>query len=81
MDEPQFRVLAAGHCAACGGSNRGDDPLLPFSLEPIGYGWLHSRCWPAWHAGRKAEAVTALAALGIAPLVKPPNDFGKNVGE
>jgi hypothetical protein len=40
--------------------------------------WLHSRCWPAWHDGRKAEAVAALATMGIAPLPEFPDNFGKN---
>jgi len=70
-----------GHCAACGAGDRGDDPLLPFGVEPIGYAWLHSRCWLAWHARRKAEAVAALAAMGIAPPVELSNDVGKYGGE
>ena len=41
------------------------DPLLPFGAEPTGHAWLHSRCWPAWHSARKAEAIAALAAMGI----------------
>jgi hypothetical protein len=30
--------------------------LLPFGAEPTGHAWLHSRCWDAWHTGRKSEA-------------------------
>ena len=56
------------------------DALLPFGIEPTGHAWLHSRCWPAWHASRKAEAVAALAAMGIAAPGKLPDDFGKNGG-
>ena len=54
-----------GRCPGCGGGEQAHDPLLPFGTEPAGHAWLHSRCWPAWHDGRKAEAVAALAAMGI----------------
>ncbi len=41
-------------------------PLIELALQSSsGHAWLHSRCWPTWHAGRKAEAVAALAKLGI----------------
>ena len=42
-----------------------NDKLLPFGTEPTHRAWLHSRCWSAWHAARKAEAIVALAAMGI----------------
>ena len=32
-----------------------------------GHAWLHSNCWPSWHAGRIAEAIAALASVGISP--------------
>jgi hypothetical protein len=54
-----------GRCIGCGEAECGDDPLLPFGTECTGHAWLHSRCWTAWHAGREAEAVAALADLGI----------------
>lgn len=54
-----------GRCLGCGGSEHAHDKLLPFGTEPTGHAWLHSRCWPAWHAARKAEAIAALAAMGI----------------
>jgi hypothetical protein len=54
-----------GHCLDCGEGEHSHDPLLPFGTENSGHAWLHSRCWPAWHAGRKANAVAALADLGI----------------
>jgi len=54
-----------GRCLGCGEAEHPHDPLLPFGIEPTGHAWLHSRCWPAWHTGRKAEAVAALAKLGI----------------
>ena len=50
----------------------------PYGMESTGHAWLHSRCWPARYAGRKAEAVAALAAMGIAASVDLPDDFGKN---
>jgi hypothetical protein len=52
-------------CLGCGGGEHCYDPLLPFGIESTGHAWLHSRCWPAWHAGRKAEATAALAGMGI----------------
>lgn len=55
----------SSHCLGCGQSEHSHEPLLPFGTEPTGYAWLHARCWPAWHESRKAEAVAALAALGI----------------
>jgi hypothetical protein len=54
----------AGRCLACGGNGHAHDTLLPFGIE-AGHAWLHSRCWPGWHAARKAEAIAALAAMGI----------------
>lgn len=57
--------LPPGRCLGYGDAEHGHDPLLPFGTEPTGHAWLHSRCWPAWHAGRKAEAVAALSAFEI----------------
>jgi hypothetical protein len=54
-----------GNCFHCDRSDHGHDPLLPFGVEPTSHVWLHSRCWPFWHAGRKAEAIAALARMGI----------------
>jgi len=54
-----------GRCLGCGESEHAHDKLLPFGTEPAGHAWLHSRCWPAWHASRKADAVAALTKLGI----------------
>jgi hypothetical protein len=67
-----------GSCLACGGADRAHDVLLPHGSEPAGPAWLHSRCWPAWHAGRRAEAIAALKAMGITAPAGFPNDFGKN---
>lgn len=60
-----------GRCLGCGGSEHAHDTLLPFGTEPTGHAWLHSRCWDAWHAGRKAEAVAALYIIGIAMRPAP----------
>lgn len=54
-----------GRCYSCGKVQHAHDPLLPFGTEAGGYAWLHSGCWPAWHAGRKAEAIATLASMGI----------------
>jgi hypothetical protein len=54
-----------GRCLACGCSERALDPTVPFGTESIGHAWLHPRCWPAWHAGRRAAAAASLAGMGI----------------
>jgi hypothetical protein len=70
-----------GRCLSCGCGDQAHDPVLPYGVvESTGDAWLHSRCWPAWYAGRKAEAVAALAAMGIAHPADLPDDFGKNGG-
>jgi hypothetical protein len=73
-----FEPSPPGCCLACGGGDYAHDALLPHGTESIGHVWLHSRCWPSWHTGRRAEAVTALKAMGITPPVGFPNDFGNN---
>lgn len=54
-----------GRCHRCGEAEHGQDPLLPFGIETTGHAWLQLRCWPVWHASRKAEAVAALATFEI----------------
>jgi hypothetical protein len=63
----------AGHCLACEGVDHASDPVLPFGIERHGHSWLHMRCWSAWYDGRKAAAVEALMAMGITPVIDPPN--------
>jgi hypothetical protein len=52
-------------CLGCGDAEHAHDPLLPFGTESGGHPWLHSGCSSAWRSGRRADAVTALAAMGI----------------
>jgi hypothetical protein len=73
-------ALRRRRCLACGNGHYAHDALLPHGIEPTGHAWLHSRCWPAWHAERKAGAVSALKAIGITPPAGFPHDFGKNGG-
>jgi hypothetical protein len=54
-----------GRCLACGGGDERHDRLLPFGSEPANQAWLHSRCWRAWYARRRAEALASLASMGI----------------
>jgi hypothetical protein len=54
-----------GRCLGCGGSEHVHDKLLPFCTEQTGHAGLHSRCWEAWYAGRKAKAVAAYSTFGI----------------
>ena len=62
----------AGRCLGCGDREHAHDPLLPYGVEPAGYVWLHSRCWPTWYAARQAKAVSTLTAMGIsAPVIRP----------
>ena len=69
---------APGRCLGCGAAEHPHDPLLPFGVESDGHAWLHLRCWRAWADGRKAEAFSALAVIGIAAPANLPNYFGKN---
>jgi hypothetical protein len=52
-------------CLGCGNAEHAHDPLVPFGTESAGHAWLHSRCWQAWHEARKAEAIAALARMGV----------------
>jgi hypothetical protein len=52
-------------CLGCDQAEHSCAPLLPFGIESSGHAWLHSRCWPAWHAGRQVAAADDLAKLGI----------------
>lgn len=54
-----------GHCAWCGSPDRGGHVVVPFGTESHGHTWLHPGCWGDWHAARNAEAVAALASMGI----------------
>jgi len=60
-----------GRCQSCGDSERAHDKLLPFGTEQTGHAWLHSRCWAAWRASRKSEAVAATSAFGICMRTLP----------
>jgi hypothetical protein len=48
-----------GRCLGFGAGDHAHDPLSPYGMESTGHAWLHSRCWPARYASRKAEAVAA----------------------
>ena len=61
-----------GRCLACGNGHYAHDALLPHGIEPTGHAWLHSGCWPAWQAERKAEAVAALVTMGIGAPIEGP---------
>jgi hypothetical protein len=60
-----------GRCLGCGAGDHAHDKLLPFGTEQTGHAWLHSRCWPAWRASRKVEAVAALSIFGICMRTLP----------
>jgi hypothetical protein len=70
-----------GRCFSCGGYEASHNRLLPVGIGAAGQVWLHSRCSSAWYAGRKAEAIAALATMGITAPADSPNDFGKNGSE
>ena len=55
----------AGRCLWCGDREFAHDRLLPYGGEPA-HVWLHSRCWEAWHANRKAKAVAVLSLTLVA---------------
>ena len=67
-----------GRCFGCGGDETAHNPLLPTGIGSAGQVWLHSDCSSAWYAGRKAEAIAALAAMGIAAPANLPNDVEEN---
>ncbi|MET3838579.1 hypothetical protein [Bradyrhizobium sp. OAE829] len=52
----------SNRCLGCGGEDD-HDKLLPYGAAPTGHAWLHSRCWEAWHANRKAGAVEVLSLI------------------
>ena len=72
----EFKPSPPGRCVVCGGAECPHNPLLPCGMRT--HAWVHDGCWPAWRAGREAEAVAALAAMGI---VAPPLESAKNSGE
>ena len=72
-----FERSPPGLCLACGRDDHAHDVLPPHGIEPTGHVWLHSRYSPAWHAGRKGEAVAALKAMGITPPAGFADDFAK----
>jgi hypothetical protein len=51
------------HCYLCGG--RANRSLVPVGLAGAGEVWLHIGCSAAWRTARRADAVAALAAMGI----------------
>jgi hypothetical protein len=69
-----------GRCFGCGGYGYegSHNPLLPFGIGNAGEVWLHSGCCSAWYAGRKAEAIAALAGMGVVAPANFADDFGKN---
>ena len=72
-------ISESDRCAGCGRPDR-PGKIVPFGSVPPGHAWLHPHCWANWHAGRRAEAVAALAAMRIAAPARLPDDFGKNGG-
>ncbi len=63
---------APDSCLGCGEPERDQHILLPFGTQKTGHVWLHSRCWHAWQASRKAEAEGALSIIGIFAERKMP---------
>ncbi len=68
-----------GRCAWCGRVETPDAVLLPYGTEPATHTWLHSGCWPSWHAARRADALARVSSepkerqpTPLAPLVPGP---------
>ncbi len=61
----RLRPSAPYRCASCGKAVAADAIVLPMPAPTWGQLWVHAACWPAWTAARQAEAIAALAALGI----------------
>jgi hypothetical protein len=51
----------AGRCAWCNRQETADAILLPYGTEAGTHTWLHSECWPTWHAARRADALAAVS--------------------
>jgi len=62
----------SGRCAWCGKGESPGAALLPFGIEPGAHAWLHAECWPVWHQARQADAIAALATMGIGSHDDPP---------
>jgi hypothetical protein len=80
-----FMRSPPGRCLGCHGKTETGDQLLPFGTERTGHAWLRARCWPGWQAARTAEAISALARLGVSPR-SPDNPSAdnatrRNIGE
>ncbi len=56
---------APGSCGWCDRTELWGAVILPFGTEPGSHAWLHAECWPAWYASRKAQAIAALAEMGL----------------
>jgi hypothetical protein len=54
-----------GACVRCGRVEDERGIVLPFGTETSGHAWLHFDCWPMWRSQRRAEAIAALATMGI----------------
>jgi hypothetical protein len=53
---------APGRCAWCGRLEAPDAMVLPYGAEPETHAWLHSDCWPSWHAARRVDALVAVSS-------------------
>ena len=53
------------HCHQCAGTDEPNGSPVPVGLAGTGEVWLHTRCVAAWCTSRKADALLALAAMGI----------------
>ncbi len=67
-------------CLGCEGDRLPMAPLLPFGIPDKGVAWLHSRCWPRWHAGQEAKAVASLAVLGVGAKASASGRDGDGLG-
>lgn len=58
-------ISSPDQCAGCGKPDR-PGKIVPSGSVPLGHAWLHPGCWHQWSVARRAEAVTALVAMGVA---------------
>ncbi len=61
----KLEVTQPGPCPICGEQDLPNDPLLAIGMIGGRY-WLHIGCVKAWCIARRAEAIAALASMGIA---------------
>jgi hypothetical protein len=70
-----------GRCTLCGEPESPSAVVLPFGTEPGTHAWLHAECWLTWSEARRADAIAALAKIGIQAPTSSGHANGEQQGE